>query len=231
MKEIGEFEVKQVRIFPIDSLPFVRLITPAVATAFKEQFGWGGVEIPSEGEVLFRPGLLADAEAKDAVVIKGLQLNERRMILNVMGDSRTANRVHKAICDFFAGNAGWRPVEPLILTEETTCVATLAFEWTRLLSPALREFAVGNLLERLSTQSPATPEIRGVNLSFRLAYPDLPPNLREHGVALSDKKLTIEPRVNTPLSDRRYYTFSPSDSETHLQLLEHLERRLTNDSR
>jgi len=226
MKDVTEFEVKQTRIFPVDGLPMPRLITPAVSNAFRERFGWGGAEAP-EGEIVFQPGVFPNTEAKDAIVIKSLQMNERRMVLTVIADSSGANQVHKGLMDFFAEVAGWTPAEPLILTEDTTCTATLDFDWDALLSPAMRKFLKGTMNETISAHSISPPEVRGLHFAVRIAYPEVPTKLQEHGVALSDKTLTVEPRVQTPPSERRYYTSSPTDSDTHLQLLEQLERALT----
>ena len=60
--------------------------------------------------------------------------------------------------------------------------------------------------------------------SARISYDLLDSGLREVGVRLVDKTLTIEPRIRTRLEERRYYTLSPTDSETHLELLREFEK-------
>lgn len=228
MKDAIQLEVKQVRIFPIDSLPIVRLMTPPVAQAFKERFVWGGVstEEGKEGaDVVFQPGLFPANDGKDSIVISSLQMNDRRIVISVRGDTRDTNRVYEGLVAFLRETAGWSVTDPLILTEETTCVATLGFDWTSLLSPELVSFAQGPLLDMVS-QEGSRPQIKGLRLSFAVTYPDAPPRLREHGVTLGDKLVTIEPRVSTALAERRFFTHSPSDSGTHRKLLDRLEQTL-----
>jgi hypothetical protein len=228
MRDTAEIEVRQVRIFPMDSLPTGKLIRPAVAQAFKDRFGWEGAEASKEGDILLRPGLLSVPDTDEVVAIRSLQINDRRMILAVAGESAAANRVNGAILEFFAQATGWKPVEPVVLTQETTCLATLDFEWADLLSPAVVGFARGPMLEALSAAAePARAEIRGLSFSFRISFVDPPPGFAEHGVALADKRLTVEPRTNTPLLERRFFTSSPTDSDTHFRLLTQLENAVT----
>ncbi len=223
MKDISDLEVRQTRIFPIDTLPITRLLTPAVMKGFNERFGWGGTETV-EGDIVLKPGFFPGPDAKDAVIIRSLQFNMRRLILSVVGDSATANIVFDAIATFFEDQAQWTRTEPIVLVEDTGCVVTLAFDWTALVAPAFREFALGTM-ERFGKY--ARPEIRGMGFGLRFAYPAVPPELQERGVTLGERVLTIEPRLNVPLAERRYYTNSPSDSDTHIALLESLEHALS----
>lgn len=223
MRDISDIEVRQVRIFPVDVFPVMKLALPQIGQAFRERFGWGAAEAQKDGDMLLSPGSFSVPDGGEVVAIRALQFNERRMILTVVGGSGVANLANRAILSFFADAAGWKPVEPLVLTEETTCVATLDFEWTDLLSPAVAAFARGPMLKAISATASARAEIRGLSFSFRLSYFDAPASLGEHGVTLSDKRLVVEPRMNTPLAERRFFTFSPTDSDTHLRLLSQLE--------
>jgi hypothetical protein len=64
------------------------------------------------------------------------------------------------------------------------------------------------------------------SLSFEISYEPTSPVLEEHDVSLARKLLMIGPRAGTRLRERRFYTASPTDAETHLELLMSLERQL-----
>jgi hypothetical protein len=50
--------------------------------------------------------------------------------------------------------------------------------------------------------------------------------LKEVGIAIGEKYLSVEPRQDAPLADRRYFTASPLACDAHLHFVEELERSL-----
>lgn len=226
MKNCTLLDVKQLRIFAPDRLPFTELLTSKGLNAFKGRFGWTEMG-PIEGEqpeLAFENGTLPGSDT----VIRRLSVTPRRVLLSLDSDSSTLSRVYEAVRAFFGelDRAGaWSGCEPLILTEETTALVDLDFEWTALLAPGLVAFSQKPLLAS-TVQAEVAPVLAGLRLGIKLRYPRVPEHLQMHGVSLASKALVIEPRADTPLAAKRYWTQSPTDSETHVRLLEVLERNI-----
>src|SRR5262249_2971586 len=117
--------------------------------------------------------------------------------------------------------AGFQEVAPLVFNEETSCVARLDFDWPTLLSPVLVE-QVSRRARELSTDK-TTRIIKGVSIRFTLGTTITDERLSAYGITLFDQTVAIEPKANVPLSERMYFTYSPCDSATHLQLVSELE--------
>ncbi len=228
MKDVSLLEVRQVRIFPADRLAFAHLAAASATLALAKLLGGAVSSVSVPGELTFVAGSFVDDDGKTTRVIKTIQISDRRIVLVVEGDSAAANKAYELVRAFVA-EIGTDPGKPLTLTEETTCVATLDFDWTALIAPAVRDFGLGVMLEKLSSAG-SSPEIRGLSFSFRLSYPDVPEELHRHGVTLAEKAFTIEPRIQTPLSERRYFTSSPTDTSSHFKLIEALEQALVTKS-
>lgn len=222
MKDITGLTVKQLRIFAQDELPTPSLFALPNLTAFRERFGWTDVTPLESQEVQFDHGTVTDDEG--SIRVPTLQLGERRITLTVAGDSAAATRAFKSIQGFLCGlQDGTRTeLEPVVLSEETACSVTLEFDWTALAAPAVVGFAQSSLRE-MCTHQKVTPDIAGLRFSFLIAYPEVPEHLRVHGITLAPKLVTIEPRVETPLESRRFFTHSPTGSAIHLELIRKLE--------
>lgn len=223
MRDAKAIECTQVRIFPSDALPADRITVPAVAVLLRDRFGWipGETDIP--GEIALDGGFYPSKEDKDATVVRRIRINPRRIVLSVTGDSDAAERVYGGLIDAFAevtGRQGWH-AEPVALVEETTCTVTMDFDWSALLAPQLVAFchkALGNLSSPL-----ASARIKGLALSLKLGFDPTGGDVSAHGITLNDKILTIEPRADTPLEERKFFSHAPTNSSTHLLLLRELE--------
>jgi hypothetical protein len=227
MEDITGLTVKQLRIFAQDAMPMPALLAPPNVAAFRERYGWTDITpIESTREVQFDNGTVVDDEG--SIHVSTLQLGERRITVTVPGDSNAATRAFNSIQRFIVALEPGLTTEPspVVLTEETTCALTLPFDWTALLSPALVTLAESAVLH-MCTQEEIRPNISGLRFSFLLSYPEVPERLREHGITLANKLVTIEPRVDTPLDRRRYFTYSPTNSDTHMALIRRLEAGLT----
>ena len=103
-------------------------------------------------------------------------------------------------------------------------MARLDFEWITLLNPALVD-QVSRRVKEFSTES-IRRIVKGVSLRFTLGAMAVDERLNEYGIPLNDQQIVIEPRADVPLSERTYFTYSPCDSDTHLQLVSELEASL-----
>jgi hypothetical protein len=223
--------VKQFRIFRPDTLPFPLLRTGSGVEALKTMLRFREAIIdPASSDIAFNGGDVQDGTR--FIVVNSLQVNPQRMILDVAADSASANLAFQAVAAVFAqlGRAfgGVEAQEPLVFTEETTCVARLAFQWTELLSDKFADFVSANVLPQASTPN-GDASVSGLQLRLLIKYDAKNAALHDYNVFLGNKALVVEPRENLPLSERIYFTSSPLSSDEHLRLLEELEGSLAGD--
>ncbi len=231
MKNISELKAKQIRIFAPGMIPFVALRTAIGQKSLSALFAWTEVQMSSNGELVFSSGTFQQKESAP-IIINSLQINERRLILEVLGDTAQADEVYRALLESllqFDNSGLLKDALPIVVSNETSCVAALDFDWTCLISPRLLEF--GRKLElELSTKS-AKAEIIGLRSALVFSFTIQDEAIRENGISLSPKPFIIEPRASIPLSERRYLTSSPTDTKNHMQLLSKLERSLASKKR
>jgi hypothetical protein len=223
--------VKQFRIFRPDTLPFPLLRTRSGVEALKTMLRFRDAIIdPVSSDIAFNGGDVQDGTR--FIVVNSLQINPQRMVLDVAADSASANLAFQAVAAVFAqlGRAfgGVEAEEPLVFTEETTCIARLAFQWEELLSEKFADFVSAKVLPQASTRD-GDASVSGLQLRLLIKYDAKNAALKDHNVFLGNKGLIVEPRENLPLSERTYFTSSPLSSDAHLRLLGELESSLSGD--
>jgi hypothetical protein len=235
MRDISELKVKQFRIFGAGVIPFGAVNTGAGHQALLKKFGFREAGINPAGVDLVFQGGTTTLPGGRVVVVDRLELNDRRIVLEVSGRSEDGDAVAAVVIEtiaelteqFHGGQvaAAWRQANPIVITHETTCTVTLGFEWLSLASPVAVAYTKERVLPALSSEA-AEARIKGLRFAFVVSYAAKGDLLREHGVTLSDKLFFIEPKANTPFSSRKYHTSSPTDSKTHLELVRGLEKLL-----
>lgn len=227
MKDVADLKVKQFRIFPVDRMPFAFLRSGLGQRAISAQFQMAETTLePTTGDLLFLSGGYKP-EDSDPVAIESLQINDRRIIIHAVGDSAAASRVFDAVRKFIMridpkDSTRWKDAEPFVFTEETTCVATLDIEPSRLFAHTLAPFIKDQVLPAAGTRG-GEAELVGVRASFRLGYRMVDDSLRARSAVFAEKEFLIESRIATPLEERRFFTSSPTPSAVHLELLARLE--------
>lgn len=224
MKNVTGMYVQQTRLFAPDVVPY-RLVTTAKGMdRMKEVLGFNNTNWQENLEFAFQGGTI---EYQGMIVpLTWVSFHDRRIIVQVLGDSGAAHAAYAAIDEVLAELApGFRGAIPLWASDETTCIAQLDFDWTALFNPAFVDYVSRRVREFSSAE--VERFIRGVNVRFTLGIEKKSKELSEHGVTLFDQSLIVEPRADTPLSDRIYHTYSPSDSDTHLRLVAELEKNLS----
>jgi hypothetical protein len=220
MRGITNLSVTQFRIFPSDAVPF-SLLRSAYGTARLKNFmGFRTSHYdPESGDLVFEDGAFKSNESSPLLVVPTASFNGRRIVLTVMGTSSYAHLAYAALQDFFSLIEILLP-NPIFFTEETICVAKLDFDWHALVSPDLY-----SLVTTFAQDMPFRSQISMGSISFTLeSIPNQ--DLKDAGVILNDKKFVIEPRHGVPLSERGFFTASPSSSGDHIALLRDLEARL-----
>lgn len=224
MRDIADLIVTQYRIFAPDLIPMRQCSTLVGTNALMGMLAFKSSGINQEnGDLTFQGGTLA-REAQEPVWIVYFHINERRIIIRVLGSSEDANDVFAVIATALVNLSGRGPsgiLEPMFITEETMCAVTLGFDWKHLFSESLVAFANETLLSALVTDD-AKPFLKAPSLRIHIwYYPS--EHLLEQGAQVADKVLVIEPRVDRPLTERRYFTMSPVGSSAHSRLLTQLE--------
>ncbi|MDY6968484.1 MAG: hypothetical protein SVR08_07520 [Spirochaetota bacterium] len=64
------------------------------------------------------------------------------------------------------------------------------------------------------------------SVRFQISYNDIPEKLVKNKISISDKSVLIELREKTEPNDQIYFTVSPTGTETHLELLNTIEKML-----
>ncbi len=178
------------------------------------------------GDLIFSSGTLQRNDLSP-ILINGVQINERRIILDISDDSERGFEVFAKLVEVllqFDKSNSLKETSPVVFTQETSCVATLDFDWTSLISQKFLDF--GRNLESEFSTTIAKAGIIGLRSALVFAFTIEDQIIRENGVTLSPKGFVVEPRANVPLSERRYLTMSPTDTKTHLHLLGKLEHSL-----
>jgi hypothetical protein len=229
MKDVVDMRVTQVRLYPTDLLPFFDIRVPSNLKALKEVFGFETVNL-DPGGVSFVCQNGAVKVDEQVIPVVSLTVEPRRISLGIRGSSKMADAVYgefQKLLFSFAGGSKKQDYPPLVKAEDTSCVATLSIDFEDLIASALMKYLHSDVKSALETKSAVPKSVVFKNLTFEIRYAPTDPQLEEHEITMSNKTLVIEPRAATPRKERRFFTSSPVDSDTHLSILRGLEKALT----
>lgn len=229
MNKITNMYVVQGRGFAPDVIPYRFIITAFGTNLFKETLGFRDSAWSQEnGDYVFQDGTFV--HEGETVPITWLGFNEHRIVIQVLGTSDSANALYRSLRGMLAEIApGFQEVAPVLFNEETSCTARLDFEWPALLNPALVD-QVTRRAQEFSTDE-TKRVIKGVTIRFTLGAVITSENLSAYDFTLTDQTIAIEPKAGVPLSEQLYFTYSPCNSDTHIQLVSELERSLSKGRR
>lgn len=226
MKDVAEINVVQVRIYGADRIPFQELSAGKNPELLRDALQFRELQPDGRG-LAFTNGLFAGPLG--ATVVTGLSVDPRRILLRVRGHSAQADAVHRKVWEVLESMTTSRVATPedapLILTQESTCIATLEIGFDQLVAPALLKL----LRDQSQSLLKGPGEVKSIDfqsLTFNVGYDSERPFLQQRGIALVNKQLTIQPRAGTPLSEKRFFISSPTDSETLLKLVSAFEAEL-----
>ncbi len=155
--------------------------------------------------------------------INFLEIGPQKTVWEVLGESASADILNGILVSLIAElKPETEFAEPLLFTQETHCTVRLAFSWKDLLSERLSD-AMEELVRHRLDLPVASTRIASMNLRFGIQYDVSDLRIKEWGISVLDKVLTLEPLSGTPLSERLYSTSSPLDSDSHLRLVRDLE--------
>jgi hypothetical protein len=229
MKDVNFVLARQIRIFQADAIPLTALVTKKAREALLSPFAFESFSVDQEtSEFVFGGGGYELDPPKGRITLASFRVSPRRIVLDVVGvDSSAATEVFDAlIARLSSVKQPPAALKAVVVTNESICVATLDFDWSAMISPAYREYVNTSLLDKAG-QPEVEARVDRVGINITLAYRTTAPQYSD--VSFGQKTFFIEPRADVPLTERRFYCASPTDTDTHLELLRELEDRLRTD--
>jgi hypothetical protein len=233
MKNITDLRVTQIRVFAPDIIPMRQLMTETVFLKVKDRFKFA-VAQPSIQQI--SPDSLVGSETlgfafgeflddKNRVVIDNITIEPRKIGMRVSGTSTQADKVYdvlKTLISDFDQDKKFVKSKPIVKTDESSCSATLNIDLYDYLSGAAQSF-LKNTLPKFTSWEQADSLVMPPRVGVKINYQIKDKSITDHGISLSPKEFVIEVRVGTPVEEQRFFTSSPTDTETHLKLLKEFE--------
>ena len=230
MKNIVDLVVNQIRIFPVDIIPLGLINTKSCAEKIRDTLSVSEVRVlPSiDGKdvIVFCKGELK--EDNELVVINKVEIEPRRIIIEVAGTSKAANKVYELFMSSLTAltNIDLDSLQsPLLLAETTRCIVTLDFTFEELFNRSFTEF-LKKKVEKEATNDVAEGSVRPLAAIAEISYRVKGEALINNNISMNPKQLIIAPRPGAPLADKKYVISSPFNSDTHIKLIEELNKAI-----
>ncbi|MBM2825517.1 MAG: hypothetical protein HW402_1181 [Dehalococcoidales bacterium] len=222
MKNVTDLTVTQIRIFPVDVVPLSVITTKSCVEKIREILSIGEVVVgPS---IVFRRGELR--REKRVIVTNKIEVDPRRVIVEVEGTSKDGTEVYEAFLSAVAvvANADLESLrKPLLIAENTQCIVSLDFTFESLFSEAFIKFLNSKVKKEASSKI-ARASVRPLATAVEITYEIIDKTIIESKITMNPKQLHIAPRPGAPLDTRKYLISSPFNSDTHLKLVNELNK-------
>lgn len=225
-----------IMIFRPDELPYGALSRDDAAEDLLDRYGLAQEKPPfaipgTQANLLYRNGKVEIGGSQR--LIDQIAIEPRRMLITVSGETHIAQTLFEELRGYIR-NVELRQTdyayEPVSLTHETQATTQMTFDFSSLFAGS----AVPVVKSHLSASLPdygATLDIYPISVRFRVGYRNPPASLARSRISLVEKTLTLEIKEKTDPADRILFSTSPSDSATHLSLLETLEQMVQDSER
>lgn len=231
MRAIESLTVTQIRVFRADAIHPSLIQINSVAKVFQEAFGFRQfMPIGMPGTAPAAAVIFGQGEFKSGDTVFGIQrvhVESRRIIIVISATSAIASEFFAElikVIEQIDPREKKPSYAPLILTEETESVVQLDFPMTKLFeSGSLHDFCQG-LSEKVDGFG-SSASIYPSGLKFRVAYSNLPEELKLQGIQHLDKEIRIEVRAQTTIAENAYFIQSPNSSDMHIKLIELIEEK------
>jgi len=232
MKDIRELIVTQIRIFPADYIPYSYLLRKEFIDYVVEKYKFGKHQMPFENipvpANVPRVLVLESGEYKvdkKKIIIKKVTFEDRRLITEVLSPSKLSAKFFNAFSKDikkFDMDERFKASDANYFTEETSCIVSLDIDFMDIYSDKFRNFLTKDFVKHLKHDAfEIYPRRTRFEVSFK---PD--EKLMKHRISLAPKLLAIEPRTEHSLDEKVFFTSSPCDTDTHLNLLKSFEESM-----
>jgi len=218
------FTIKR-RLYPPDAIPWALLLIESNVQRLRERYKFKLLtqELDPNGVVARLSGASGEFSTSNGLqAIQQLIIEPAVLHAQISGGSDVADGFVGDLVEALSeiGNSRILPETPEITsTYQTIAIAKLRLPSELLFSEKLRTYLNEDVKPKLVLPD-GEPEIRLQSLSWGVRY-----KMESTDFHYLPKLITIEPRQGSRPSDMIYYTVSPTDSKTHLELLNKLESR------
>ena len=227
MPEILQTFTIERRLYPPDAIAWAVLLTESNVQRLRERYKFNVLtqDLGPNAAVARLVGTTGEFSALNGrQVVQQLVIEPTVLQAQTSGGSDVADGfiadLVEALCEI--GNNRMLAETPEVArTYQTIAIAKLSMPFELLVSEKLRTYLDTDVKPKVKLRN-GEPEIRLQNLSWSVLY-----KMESTDFQYLPKVITIEPRQGSRPSDMTYYTVSPTDSKTHLELLKKLESRFS----
>lgn len=227
MPEILEVFTVQRRLFQPEAYPWSYLSMESTRQQMQARYNFAQANILTD-PIQNQPQILASfgefKDAKGSRPIQQLNIGVNSIEFQVTGTSEIADAFFEDLTRFIdevcIGKKLDRKSE-YAKTYQTIAIAKLSFPFTALFSQTFNN-VLANSVPQLLSRKDADVKTRLQRLTWIVSYEP-----KETSIQFLPREFRIEPREGSRPEDNLFYTQSPSDFKTHLQILEALEKTLS----
>ena len=202
---LQEFTIVR-RIIPPDSLPWPQLVLPSVIERLRGRYKFEevGREPAQNDAIVFKVGEFSVRGTPQAVQLLAIEPNVVQT--QTSGDAEVAESLFEDIKSFVSEVDKSRVLSSeYTKTFQTIAVAKLSVPFESIFNEKLRRYLDTTVRTSLSSKE-SRAEVALANLSFKVSFAT-----ESTDFVYLPKRLTLEPRSGSKLSDCIYYTQSPTD--------------------
>ncbi len=234
MPTIRNLRASQVRILPIDEIPYAEISLKDHAQGIGEMFGLTRQVEPLldvGNRLTFSNALLIYKNGQythdgKSYAIENLTIEDRRVLTNIVGPTEICDRIWDELRKFLlkVDTRSDKPeYKPIIVTNDTNCVAQMSFSIKDMIAGSKLETAVERITQSQDNYG-AKLDVYPSSFRFRVSYAEPPIEVTQRNISIVDREVIFEVRARSSVNDRVFFTTSPSCSAKHLRLLEEIEK-------
>jgi len=218
-----------------DEIPFVKLASGKNMENFSKAFNFQKAEVTQDGntgnviKLIFRYGIFQKSDENRIAIIR-LEIEERKLIVEMEGSSNDARDFYNNLVSQFvelvdAPSESF--LEPIVVANESEIIARLQFPISGILSSNYLEFVQSRVAESASSEF-AEAIVSPSVIVFLVDFQVKDTYLSQHRIVLSKKEYSVQPAIGYPVDEQIYFSKAPVDTQTHIMLLNELEKTLAN---
>jgi len=226
--EIKRINSILINLVEFDRIPLYKILQASGATDIQAKYNFSSVEInnnpQNQPKIIFLLGTYNNQTNTQEFIIKRLEIEERKIVIDVDGASQIADDFFIDFIEYLKKLSGNENFDlPIVVqSRESEIVSKLKFSAANLISPKLLKYIETSVVDKAHhPQGKAVANLAAV--AFRIDYISTDEKLKDYRISLSRKEFLIAPRDGTPLDEQIFVSKVPVDTSTHLAILEELE--------
>ncbi|HPA63285.1 MAG TPA: hypothetical protein PLC67_04975 [Spirochaetota bacterium] len=227
MRDIKLIKTTQINIFPTDDIDFIATSNDSSLKKIESNFVLKPLQMSSLPIQMQQPIILQNGEFNHKgkiYSIEQLVIEQRKIHFSIFANSDISNSFLEellVLLKSFDTRESIGKYIPLIQTYETVCILPLNIKIEHLITNFDSD-KINSIISKNNSNG-AKISIVPSSIKFQIKYNNIPDKLNNNKITIADKALVIELRDMSDPKDQIYYTVSPTDFKTHMQLLESIE--------